>query len=69
MIKVPATAAGIPVIKELTARGVNVNVTLLFSVERYEQVIDAYLTGLDAAPQLASRLPESRQWRRFHLPR
>ena len=43
MIKVPATEAGIPAIEELTARGVNVNVTLLFSVARYEQVIDAYL--------------------------
>ena len=47
MIKVPATEAGIPAIEELTARGVNVNVTLLFSVARYEQVIDAYLAGLE----------------------
>jgi transaldolase len=47
MIKVPATAAGVPAIEELTVRGVNVNVTLLFAVERYEQVIDAYLTGLE----------------------
>ena len=47
MIKVPATAAGIPAIEELTARGVNVNITLLFSVDRYEQVIDAYLAGLE----------------------
>jgi transaldolase len=47
MIKVPATAAGIPAIEELTARGVNVNVTLLFSLERYEQVIDAYIAGLE----------------------
>src|SRR3954454_7810463 len=47
MIKVPATAGGVPAIEELTARGVNVNVTLLFSVARYEQVIDAYLAGLD----------------------
>jgi transaldolase len=46
MIKVPATEAGLPAIEELTARGINVNVTLLFSVDRYEQVIDAYLTGL-----------------------
>jgi len=41
MIKVPATEAGIPAIEELTARGVNVNITLLFSLARYEQVIDA----------------------------
>jgi transaldolase len=47
MIKVPATAAGVPAIEELTARGVNVNVTLLFSVARYEQVIDAYMRGLE----------------------
>jgi transaldolase len=47
MIKVPATPAGVPAIEELTARGVNVNVTLLFSVARYEQVIDAYVRGLE----------------------
>jgi len=47
MIKVPATPAGVPAIEELTARGVNVNVTLLFSVERYEQVMEAYLSGLE----------------------
>ena len=47
MIKVPATEAGPPAIEELTGRGVNVNVTLLFSVERYEQVIEAYLRGLE----------------------
>ena len=48
MIKVPGTAAGLPAIEELTRRGVNVNITLLFSVERYQQVIDAYLRGLTA---------------------
>ena len=47
MIKVPATDAGVPAIEELTARGINVNVTLLFSIARYEQVLDAYLTGLE----------------------
>jgi transaldolase len=47
MIKVPATEAGIPAIEELTARGLNVNVTLLFSVARYEQVIDAYVADLE----------------------
>src|SRR2546421_6519742 len=48
MIKVPGTEAGLPAIEELTRRGVNVNITLLFSIERYEQVIDAYLRGLSA---------------------
>lgn len=47
MIKVPATVAGVPAIEELTARGVNVNVTLLSSIQRYEQVMDAYLAGLE----------------------
>jgi transaldolase len=47
MIKVPATAAGVPAIEELTARGLNINVTLLFSVDRYEQVMDAYIAGLE----------------------
>jgi transaldolase len=47
MIKVPATAAGVGAIEELTARGVNVNVTLLFARSRYDQIIDAYLTGLE----------------------
>ena len=47
MIKVPATEAGVPAIEELTADGINVNVTLLFSVERYDQVIEAYLRGLE----------------------
>jgi transaldolase len=47
MIKVPATEAGVPAIEELTARGVNINVTLLFSVERYDEVIEAYLRGLE----------------------
>jgi transaldolase len=47
MIKVPATEAGIPAIEALTARGVNVNITLLFSLARYEQVIDAYVAGLE----------------------
>jgi transaldolase len=47
MIKVPATEAGIPAIAELTARGVNVNVTLLFSLARYEQAIEAFIAGLE----------------------
>ena len=48
MIKVPGTEAGLLAIEELTRQGVNVNVTLLFSVDRYDEVIDAYLRGLAA---------------------
>ena len=47
LIKVPATSAGVDAIEQLTAAGVNVNVTLLFSVERYDEVIEAYLRGLE----------------------
>ena len=47
MIKIPATEEGIPAIEELIENGINVNVTLLFSVERYEQVVEAYLKGLE----------------------
>jgi transaldolase len=47
MIKVPATEPGVEAIEELTATGVNVNVTLLFAVDRYRQVIEAYLRGLE----------------------
>ncbi len=56
MIKVPATEAGLGAIEELTARGVNVNVTLLFSVARYEQVIDAYLAGLEQRAGAGERI-------------
>jgi len=47
MIKVPATAAGLPAVRALIAEGTCVNVTLIFSLARYEQVIDAYLAGLE----------------------
>jgi transaldolase/glucose-6-phosphate isomerase len=47
MIKVPATPAGIPAIQQLISEGINVNVTLLFAQEVYEQVVNAYITGLE----------------------
>jgi len=46
MIKIPATLEGIPAIRKTIASGINVNVTLIFSLERYAQVMDAYLSGL-----------------------
>ena len=48
MIKVPATPAGIPAIKALIGDGINVNVTLLFALEAYEAVAEAYIAGLEA---------------------
>ena len=47
MIKVPATEAGLEVITSLISEGINVNATLIFSIERYHQVIDSYLAGLE----------------------
>jgi len=47
-VKIPGTAAGVPAIEQVIAAGRSVNVTLLFSVRRYEEVIDAYLSGLEA---------------------
>jgi len=47
MIKVPATKAGLPAIRQLIGEGINVNITLLFSRQVYEQVVEAYLAGLE----------------------
>ena len=47
MINVPATKAGIPVIEALTAEGINVNATLIFSVARCEAVAGAYIAGIE----------------------
>ena len=47
MIKVPATAAGLPAIRQLIAEGINVNITLIFGLPRYEAVVDAFLAGLE----------------------
>lgn len=47
MIKVPATLEGIPAIRELTGDGINVNITLLFGLPRYREVVDAYIGGLE----------------------
>jgi transaldolase len=49
MIKIPATVEGLGAITAAIASGISVNVTLIFSLERYRQVIDAYLTGLEQA--------------------
>jgi transaldolase len=49
-VKVPATAAGVEAVQALTAEGHSINVTLIFSLERYEEVIEAYLRGLESHP-------------------
>ena len=49
MIKIPATLEGLPAITATLAKGISVNVTLIFSLERYEQVIDAFIDGISQA--------------------
>ncbi|MFH9859322.1 transaldolase [Streptomyces sp. NPDC017202] len=49
MIKIPATKAGLPAITEVIGLGISVNVTLIFSLERYREVMEAYLAGLEKA--------------------
>ena len=58
MVKIPATVAGLPAITGAIAAGINVNVTLIFSLERYAAVMDAYLAGLEV--RAAAGLPLDR---------
>ena len=58
LVKVPGTKAGLPAIENLIAEGVNVNVTLLFSVSRYEEVMEAYLRGLERRARKGEPLQE-----------
>ncbi|MCI3929867.1 transaldolase [Streptomyces sp. AN091965] len=51
LIKIPATKAGLPAITEVIGLGISVNVTLIFSLERYREVMDAYLAGLEKAKE------------------
>src|SRR5205085_12041410 len=55
MIKIPANAEGIPAIREATAAGISVNITLIFSNRVYAQVIDAYMSGIEE--RVAKGLP------------
>jgi transaldolase len=51
MIKIPATEEGLPAIEQMISEGRNVNVTLIFSLQRYQQVMDAYIAGIEARAQ------------------
>jgi len=46
-VKIPGTAEGVPAVKAMVAEGRNINITLLFSIERYGEIIEAYLSGLE----------------------
>lgn len=51
LVKIPATKAGLPAITEALGRGISVNVTLIFSRERYREVVEAYMSGLELAAE------------------
>src|SRR6185503_9170554 len=59
MIKIPATPAGIPAIEETIAGGMNVNVTLIFSLQRYDEGMEAYLRGLTRRLEAGMRVDRS----------
>lgn len=56
LVKVPGTLAGLPAIRALFSEGRSINVTLIFSIERYDQVMEAYLAGLEAYAERSSDL-------------
>lgn len=58
MIKIPATKEGLPAVTEVLGAGINVNVTLIFSIERYDEVISAWLAGLELASERGFELGE-----------
>ncbi|MEV6958419.1 transaldolase [Streptomyces sp. NPDC051207] len=58
LIKIPATKAGLPAITEVIGAGISVNVTLIFSLERYREVMEAYLAGLEQAKERGLDLSE-----------
>jgi transaldolase len=68
-IKVPATPEGLPAITQLISDGINVNVTLLFGLPRYEQVAEAYIAGLEARAAQGQSLPRVASVASFFLSR
>jgi transaldolase len=69
MVKVPATLAGLPAITALTSDGICVNVTLTFSLARYREVMDAYMSGLEQRVSLGQSLADIRSVASFFVSR
>ncbi|MFT4262096.1 MAG: transaldolase [Nocardioides sp.] len=69
LIKIPATLEGLPAITEVIGEGISVNVTLIFSVERYRAVMDAYLAGLEKAKEAGIDLSTIRSVASFFVSR
>ncbi|MBA3780565.1 MAG: transaldolase [Nocardioides sp.] len=69
LIKIPATLEGLPAISAATAEGISVNVTLIFGEQRYREVMDAYLTGLEQAKEAGRDLSAIRSVASFFVSR
>jgi transaldolase len=69
MIKVPGTEAGVPAIRQLISEGININITLLFGLPRYRQVIEAYLTGQELRMKRKEQLKNTASVASFFLSR
>jgi transaldolase len=69
MIKVPGTKEGLPAIEQLVAEGLNINITLLFGIPRYQQVAEAYLAGLESLAAHGKALDKSASVASFFLSR
>ena len=69
LIKIPATQEGLPSIEKTTAEGISVNVTLIFGLDRYDKVMDAYLSGLEKAKEAGHDLSTIRSVASFFVSR
>jgi transaldolase len=69
LIKIPATAEGLPAITQCISEGISINVTLIFALKRYDQVIDAYMTGLERAAAAGHDLSKIRSVASFFVSR
>jgi transaldolase len=69
LIKIPATVEGLPAITQCIAEGLSINVTLIFALERYGQVIDAYMAGLEQAAAAGHDLSKIRSVASFFVSR
>ena len=69
MIKIPGTAEGAKAVEEVIAAGINVNITLLFSIEAYAQVIEAYMRGLEARVKAGKDIAEIHSVASFFISR
>jgi transaldolase len=69
LIKIPATPAGLPAITQCLSEGISVNVTLIFALERYGQVIDAFMAGLEGAAAAGHDLSSIRSVASFFVSR